>query len=152
MHALFTPTRVSGRKMSVASRHAESRPFLGMWPRQRICMGDESTPELSQSVRTILQLGDEITTNGIDERKFMVFPVFIAGIATRVPDDRKLALKILSFLERNSIGKVMVATRRILQIVYEEQREVELQGGHPMDVDWVTTVARRGLQMIDARL
>ena len=126
--------------------------LLGMWPGQRLCIGDQSIPEFSESVCKILQLGREITANGFDQRKFMVFPIFMAGIATRNPPDQQLALQILKLLERNSIGKVMMATRQILEIVYEEQRELAIQGGHPMMVDWVNTVAERGLQMIDARL
>ncbi|KAL8830770.1 MAG: hypothetical protein Q9191_001247 [Dirinaria sp. TL-2023a] len=126
--------------------------YTSMWPRQRFYMGDKSIPELSDSICKVLQLGREITANGFDQRKFMVFPTFMAGIATRNPADQQLALQILKFLERNSIGKVMMATRQILEIVYEEQRELAMQGCHPMTVDWVTTVADRGLQMIDARL
>lgn len=126
--------------------------YTSMWPRQRYYMGDKSIPELSDSICKVLQLGREIAANGFDERKFMVFPTFMAGIATRNPADQQLALQTLKFLERNSIGKVMMATRQILEIVYEEQRELAMQGCHPMTVDWVTTVADRGLQMIDARL
>lgn len=126
--------------------------YTSMWPRQRLCMGDKPIPELSESICKILQLGREITANGFNQRKFMVFPIFMAGIATRNSPDQQLALQILKLLERNSIGKVMMATRQILEIVYEERREVAMQGGHPMMVDWVNTVAERGLQMIDARL
>ena len=46
----------------------------------------------------------------------------------------------------------MVATRHILEIVYEKQREVIMLGTDLLMVDWVDTVAQRGLQMIDARL
>lgn len=123
-----------------------------MWPCQRLSVGGEPSPELTQSVGEILHLGREITTSGFILRKFMVFPIFMAGIATRSPVDQHLALKMLSMLEHKSIGKVMTATRQILEIVYERQREVIMQGGHPLIVDWIDLVAERGLQMIDARL
>lgn len=108
--------------------------------------------ELSQSVTRILQLGLEITSHGFIERKFMVFPLFMAGIATINPSDHQQVIRLLIAFENKSIGKVMVATRQILEIVYEKQREVMMLGGNPLMVDWIDTVAERGLQMIDARL
>lgn len=82
----------------------------------------------------------------------MVFPLFMAGIAARNPADQQLTIKLLNVFEYNSIGKAMVATRQILEIVYQKQQEFVMQGSHPIMVDWVDTVAERGLQMIDARL
>ena len=122
-----------------------------MWPHQRLDMGAETIPELSQSVSEILQLGREITASGFNQRKFMVFPLFMAGVATLNPSDQQLAVKLLNVFEHNSIGKAMIATRQILEIVYQKQREAIMHGAHPLMVDWVNTVADRGLQMVDAR-
>ena len=123
-----------------------------MWPQQRIDSDPQTTPELSQSVNKILQLAKEISSNGFIERKFMVFPLFMAGIANQNPFDQQQIIKLLLAFERQSIGKAMVATRHILEIVYEKQGEVMRMGADPLMVDWVDTVAERGLQMIDARL
>ena len=123
-----------------------------MWPHQRLEMSAESIPEMSQSVGKILHLGNEIIANGCNTRKFMVFPLFMAGVAARTVADQQLAVQLLKDFELNSIGKVMIATRQILETVYQKQREVTMQGGHPLMVDWVSTIAERGLQMIDARL
>ena len=82
----------------------------------------------------------------------MVFPLFMAGIATQNPLDHQQVMRLLIAFENQSIGKAMVATRQILEIVYEKQREVIMLGADPLMVDWVDTVAERGLQMIDARL
>ncbi|CAF9924658.1 MAG: hypothetical protein HETSPECPRED_005644 [Heterodermia speciosa] len=123
-----------------------------MWPHQRLDSGPQNMQELSQSVTRILQLGLEITSHGFIERKFMVFPLFMAGIATINPSDHQQVIRLLIAFENKSIGKVMVATRQILEIVYEKQREVMMLGGNPLMVDWIDTVAERGLQMIDARL
>lgn len=124
--------------------------YTSMWPQQRLETSAEGIPELSQSVSEILQLAREITANGYNERKFMVFPLFMAGIATLHPPDQQLAIEFLRVFEHNSIGRAMVATRRILEIVHQKQREAIMQGSHPMIVDWVDIVAERGL--IDARL
>ena len=82
----------------------------------------------------------------------MVFPLFMAGIATQNPSNSQQILRLLVAFERHSIGKAMVATRHILEIIYEKQKEVAMRGASPLVVDWVDTVAERGLQMIDARL
>jgi len=123
-----------------------------MWPHQRLEMSHDNNPEVSHSVSEIFQTAREITANGCSVRKFMVFPLFMAGVASRIPSDQQLAVELLQFFERNSIGKAMVATRHILEIIYQKQREATMHGAHPMMVDWVNTVAERGLQMIDARL
>ncbi|KAG7007118.1 rRNA-processing protein FCF1 [Physcia stellaris] len=123
-----------------------------MWPNQRLDNGPQPIQETTHSVSRIIQLGHEITSNGFIERKFMVFPLFMAGIASQNPPDHQQVIRLLIAFENQSIGKAMVATRQILETVYEKQREVIMLGANPLMVDWVDTVAERGLQMIDARL
>ena len=123
-----------------------------MWPYQRLDNDTQTTPELSQSVYKIIQLADEISSYGFIERKFMVFPLFMAGIASQNPSDQQRVIRLLVAFEKQSIGKAMVATRQILEIVYEKQREIMRIGANPLMVDWVDAVAERGLQMVDARL
>ena len=123
-----------------------------MWPYQRLDNDAQTNSELSQSVYEIIQLADEISSYGFIERKFMVFPLFMAGIASQNPSDQQRVIRLLVAFERQSIGKAMVATRQILEIVYEKQREIMRIGANPLMVDWVDAVAERGLQMVDARL
>lgn len=123
-----------------------------MWPNQRLDNGPQPIQETTHSINRIIQLGHEITSNGFIERKFMVFPLFMAGIASQNPPDHQQVIRLLITFENQSIGKAMVATRQILETVYEKQREVIMLGADPLMVDWIDTVAERGLQMIDARL
>lgn len=123
-----------------------------MWPNQRLHNGPQPVQETTHSVSRIIELGHEITSNGFIERKFMVFPLFMAGIASQNPSDHQEVIRLLIAFENQSIGRAMVATRQILETVYEKQREVIMLGADPLMVDWVDTVAERGLQMIDARL
>ena len=123
-----------------------------MWPCQRLDGGLQPTLELAHSIHEILELANEINLNGFIERKFMVFPLFMAGIATQNPFEHEQVIQLLIAFEKRSIGRAMVATRQILEIVYAKQKEVVELGADPLVVDWVDTVAARGLQMIDARL
>lgn len=82
----------------------------------------------------------------------MVWPLFMAGIAIQNPSGHGKVIKLLVAFESQSIGLVMRATRQILEIVYEKQRDVIMLGANPLTVDWIDVVAERGLQMIDARL
>ena len=123
-----------------------------MWPHQRLEMDAESIAESSKSVNEILHLAREIIAKGCNERKFMVFPLFMAGVATRNPSDQQLVIQRLEGFEPKSIGGAMPATRQTLEIMYQKQREATIQGGNPFIVDWIDMIAERGLQLIDARL
>ena len=123
-----------------------------MWSTQRLEMTPEESETVSQAAREIRQLALEISEQGFIERKFIVFPLFMAGIASRAAPEQELVLELISVFEQQSIGKVMAATRQLLGVVFERQRASMGMGMDAFAVDWIDTVSERGLQMIDARL
>ena len=123
-----------------------------MWSTQRLEMTLEDTERVTQAAHEIRELAREISEQGFIERKFMVFPLFMAGIASKAEYEQEQVLKLISAFERQAIGKVMAATRHLLGIVIETQRASVMMGMDAFAVDWINTVSERGLQMIDARL
>lgn len=123
-----------------------------MYPSQRRELASICLSEVSNSIQEILTLGREIVDNGHLERKFMVFPLFMAGFASDDAKDKAEAMNLLLALERETMGKVARASRDLLEIVYEQQKEHLSRVGHALDVDWVQILIDKGLQIVNCRL
>jgi hypothetical protein len=123
-----------------------------MWASQQLETGAGDIPEVSQCVREIIELAREIISNGHLERKYIVFPLFMAGIAATSAADREQALEFLGIMEQDSVGRNMGATKHLLNAVYEKQREGFIRVGYALDVDWIQIVRDMGLQVVSCRL
>ena len=140
-----------------------------MYPTQRLHHPSHTIHEVSRSAGEILRLGREIVGSGHTERKFIVFPLFMAGFANRHKTERDEILALIKNMEVDSIGRNGVATRQLLEVVYERQdkRRGELRrerkreglnaaadhsGEGAEDVDWVGMIAELGLQVVNCRL
>ena len=82
----------------------------------------------------------------------------MAGFASKSVEDRADILRLVKRMERDSVGRNLVATRQLLEIVYERQegrrRELRSEGLGPEreDVDWVGMIRELGLQVVSCRL
>lgn len=123
-----------------------------MWPTQRLESGSPNHPKVSQYAREILQLGREIIDHGHLERKFIVFPLFMAGFVAESTADRDEALELLTALEQKTMGRVANASKVLLELVYKRQKESLQRGENMLDVDWVQIVVEEGLQVVNCRL
>ena len=108
---------------------------------------------------------------------FVVFPLFMAGLVNQHAAEREEILSLMRKLEEDSIGRNMIATRQLLEIVYERRseqrkrqerekdasRKNQVQGTDipafpgdsdfvPDDVDWVGMIGELGLQVVNCRL
>ena len=114
--------------------------------------------EVSQSAGEILRLAREIVSSGHLERKFIIFPLFMAGFVSHSEEERREILGLVRRMEEDSVGRNFVAVRQLLEIVYERQerrkRELREQGwrGGREDVDWVALIGEMGLQVVNCRL
>lgn len=81
--------------------------------------------EIAQAATEIIELAREIVAHGHVERKFMVFPLFMAGVVSRSSGDlseRTEVLQLMRAMEQDSVGENVVAFRRLLEAVYERQQ------------------------------
>lgn len=83
------------------------------------------------------------------DRRHIIFPLFMAGIATTQPDAKIQALDLMKAYEGSGIGQNTYSARRLLTAVFEEQRRVADVGGRIEDVDWVTVARERGLTVLN---
>ncbi len=92
------------------------------------------------------------------ERKFIVFPLFMAGFVSKSRDERIEIVDLVKKMEEDSVGRNVAAARELLEIVYERQErrreELKREGVDEgrEDVDWVGVVGELGLQVVNCRL
>lgn len=122
-----------------------------MYPSQRLDSVPPH-PDVCSCSREIILLAREIVDNGHVERKFMVFPLFMAGFVANNATDRTEVLELLTVFEQKSMGRVASASRELLETVYRMQSESLQSIGHPLDVDWLNIIADQGLQIVNCRL
>ncbi|EEH19043.2 hypothetical protein PABG_01362 [Paracoccidioides brasiliensis Pb03] len=121
-----------------------------MWPNQCIENGGEPALEISQRTAAILHVATRIVQAGRFDLRFIVFPLFMVGVASSSPSQKMLVLDLLSSIEGNeSVGRNVTTTRHVLQIVHQRQNDGYMQKGHALDVDWVEIMVEQGLQMVN---
>jgi hypothetical protein len=89
------------------------------------------------------------------EQRHIVFPVFMAGIATSRADAKMQAIDIITALEKPSnggIGQNTFVTKKLLIAVCEEQSLAVSDGGRVEEVDWLTVSRDRGLSVVNCGL
>lgn len=129
-----------------------------MYSTQRLLSPSCLIHEVSQCAGEILRLAREIVSNNHMERKFIVFPLFMAGFVNKNTEERAEIVEIVRKMEEDSVGRNVVAARQLLEIVYErqERRKDELRregvGEGREDVDWVGMIGELGLQVVNCRL
>jgi Fungal specific transcription factor domain len=120
-----------------------------MWPSQRLDTGLEYEPEIARCISAVLRIGDGIVSNEQYHLRFIIFPLFMAGVASADGTEKMLALELISSMEKESIGSNTTATRRTLQIVYEQQTRRFMHTGQSLDVNWNDIMLEQGLQVVN---
>lgn len=100
-------------------------------------------------VSGILQVAECIVNAGRLDLRFIVFPIFMAGVASSSGAQKMMAMDLLSNMERDGVGRNASTIRQLLQIVYERQTQQFMMMGHPLDVDWAGMMVEHGLQVVN---
>lgn len=126
-----------------------------MFPSQRLLpVANQAAFNADTSTRAshILTLASQILANGDVERREVVFPIFIAGLATSNADAKVRAIELLKAFEGHGIGQNTSVVRRLLVGVSEEQRRRVELGGRVEEVDWLIYGRERGLSVVNCGL
>lgn len=124
--------------------------YTSMWPTQEVETGGAPALEVEQRVSNILQVGTSIVNSGRFDLRFIVFPLFMAGVATSSGSQKMLALDLICALGTNeAVGRNVATTAHVLQTVYQRQTESYMRKGHALDVDWIDIMADQGLQLVN---
>jgi hypothetical protein len=103
-------------------------------------------------VSHILTLTVSIVANGDLDRREVVFPVFMAGVATNNPNAKAKAIDLLKTLEGHGIGQNTSVVRRLLVGVCEEQTRRVSAGRRMEEVDWLRFGRDRGMSVVNCGL
>ena len=120
-----------------------------MWPTQRLDTGPDFEDEIAQCVSEILHIATSIISTGRLDLRFIVFPLFMAGVASSSGAEKMQALDMISSMEKEVIGSNTTSTRHVLQVVYERQTQRFMNVGHSLDVCWKLIMIEQGMQVVN---
>jgi len=103
-------------------------------------------------VSHILTLTNRIFAAGELDRREVVFPIFIAGVATRNPAAKAKAIELLKSFESHGIGQNTNVVRRLLVAVCEEQNRRVSAGRRMEEVEWLRLGRERGMSVVNCGL
>lgn len=89
-----------------------------------------------------------ITSQERVDHEFVVFSLFMAGIASREPQEKDLCLGMIRAVERLSYGRMTGSVRDLLERIYEKQRAAMVGSGDASSVDWVEEMKLGGQRII----
>ncbi|MCJ1431713.1 hypothetical protein MMC27_001068 [Xylographa pallens] len=120
-----------------------------MWSTQRTDTNSVYLEEVTQCASEIIDVVSETVRRRQFEHGFVVFPLFLAGIATSSAADKTLAHELMKAMEQESVGNNKRATRKLLEAVYEAQDARQMMVGHSLDVDWIQVMTESKLHVIN---
>ncbi|RMD44320.1 hypothetical protein DV735_g871, partial [Chaetothyriales sp. CBS 134920] len=120
-----------------------------MWPTQRLDTTPEYDTEIAVASNQILNIASRIINEGRADCRFLIFPIFMAGYAAMDGGPKAAAIDLIGKMERHSIGRNTSATKRVLELLYEKQRERFMMTGQSLDVDWMDVVGEQQMLIVN---
>jgi hypothetical protein len=103
-------------------------------------------------VSHILTLTMSFFANRELDRREVIFPVFMAGVATNNPNAKAKAIDLLKSYEGHGIGQNTSVVRKLLVAVCEEQNRRVSAGRRMEEVDWLRFGRERGMSVVNCGL
>ncbi|TGO21251.1 hypothetical protein BPAE_0231g00110 [Botrytis paeoniae] len=128
--------------------NAEGNPLTDMYQGQSLILAAEVEEQLSSCAREIILITKTMIDLGCLGARFIVFPIFMAGMASRVKEEKQSALEFLRKLEKTSFGSNTNTTRKLLASIIEKQEIVIAQTGNHLCVSWIEELESSGQQLI----
>ncbi|EXJ76002.1 uncharacterized protein A1O5_00510 [Cladophialophora psammophila CBS 110553] len=120
-----------------------------MWPGQRLETSPDYDTEIAVASSQILQMASKALAEDRSYCRYLVFPVFMAGFVATDGAHRMHAVDLLREMEKTSIGRNTMTTRKALAAVYEKQNERFMNTGQSLDVDWMHVMVQEGLLVVN---
>jgi hypothetical protein len=122
--------------------------YTSMYPGQLSSPAPDFESEIPSCCREIIHAAQFITSQDQFEFSYVVFPLFMAGFATKDPTEKEYALELIRAVETQSYGGGTKSVRRLLQNIYGKPRDAIVRNGDNASVDWVEEMERSGQRII----
>lgn len=110
------------------------------------------TPEVEEGVATCAREIIQIVNMVLDRRgtliRFAVFPLFMAGMASKVLKEKKDAVRFIGDVENMSFGSKKGTTKRLLISICNKQLMAAREMGHQGYICWQEELEAYGQQSI----
>lgn len=118
-----------------------------MYPDQLSMSGPETKAQVEICATEILQIAGMIIDRKRFEFRYIVFPVFLAGFASKNTMEKSIAVELIKNLEKTSYGMSTQNTRRLLLSVYQKQQNEVFRTGRT-SVNWKEELELSGEKLI----
>lgn len=121
-----------------------------MYPGQmaHLISDGDAADDVFTSATEIIELSRQIVADERWELQFIPFPLFLSGVVSRRKEEKALALKLMTALERESYGENTASIRRLLGVIYDKQQATARSGKHNFEVDWLEVIDRSGPRLV----
>lgn len=119
-----------------------------MYRGQSLIRTAEVEEELSSCAREIVLIAKMMMDLGRLRSRYVVFPIFMAGMVSQVKKEKHGALDVLRKLEETSFGSNTRITRELLASIIEKQNIAIAETGNQLCVSWFEEMQASGKQLI----
>lgn len=121
--------------------------YVSMWVRQRLAAGAHDREEVEKLASEIVDLCRLIVQQRRFEKRFAVFPLFIAGYSSTDQGKKMEALEYLHAMEAGMLGRNTKTLAYLLEVVYERQRAARTMEAM-LAICWKEVMKELGLYMV----
>lgn len=108
----------------------------------------DAADEVFTSVTEIIELSGQVVADERWELQFIPFSLFLSGVVSRKKEEKRLALKLMTALERESYGENTATMRRLLETIYDKQQATTRNGQQNPEVDWLEVMEGSGPRLV----
>lgn len=123
--------------------------YTSLWNEQLLGPEGASDEIIAHHANSIFHIAGTIVHSSQFDLRFIIFPLFIAGVSTSSADQKMMAMDLICSMEKQGIGRNATTIRHLLQMVYQAQTEELMTLGHPARVGWSDVMSQQGIQIVN---
>jgi hypothetical protein len=117
-----------------------------VYPLQRASLTPAKIAEVKVAIDAIVNQATSLfQSHPLDSQRFMLFPLFLAGIESTSPKEKMWIADTLAAFARSSVGRNTKVVNEVFREVYAQQMMAEGEGSK---VDWMEFMGERGWRVV----
>jgi hypothetical protein len=97
---------------------------------------------------TVIQAARLVISHERFDQQFIVFLLSMAGIASKDPTEKSLAIEMIRTMGRHSHSRTIGSGRVLVETMYEKQGLASRSSGDPSPMNWVEEVESSAQRLI----